>query len=413
MADLDMELIGPVEVDSELLNRPDKTFLITGQAGFLAVALHLQIPILSSGKNIAVMMSPSASGAGASFAVSNFIDEFTAAPDVDFVNEPPVNWFRQPTTERRSVSLRYVLKRIITAPDPRMDDPRQLASIVNEMRVLSNRTLRTSRNIVSLLGISWYERPSHGRYWPQLLIESAEFGTLENFVSSKQRNFQTKVMLGLDIIDGLNFLHIHGIVHCDLKPSNVLVFADSTFGAADIDINRLGIDPVAAKICDFGCSVILSDYHTDRPFQARIGTFPWMSPELELSLPIEVSLLHKTDIFSFGLLMASIFMNGCKPYQNMNPEEVTAIKLDETSGWQSVLGGVKATDTLSHLEDPFVSMVLLQTLLPNPDHRFDLESIAGYLKLALMLAISTREAEGISNEEEQSPLSGTEARNMR
>jgi hypothetical protein len=67
-----------------------------------------------------------------------------------------------------------------------------------------------------------------------------------------------------------------------------------------------------------------------------------MSPELELSLPVENDLLHKMDIFSYGLVMASVFMDGAVPYKGLNPEEVTSLKLDNATGWQNVIAEVKS-----------------------------------------------------------------------
>lgn len=400
MADLDMEISEPAAATSELLNRPDKTFSVTGQAGFFAVALHLDIPILSSARNVNSEVFPSASSTGASFEVSSFIEEFKANIGQDFVNSFASNWFDPLNSAvalgnlaQRSFNLRYVTKRIITAPGS--TDCRQLASIVNEMRVLSNRTLRSSRNIVSLLAISWFEPPSSGRFWPQLLLESADLGTLSSFVSSKELNFQTKTILGLDIISGLQFLHFHGIVHCDLKPLNILVFSHTSINHA----TSLGIEPITAKICDFGSAVILSDYNVDKPFQARIGTFPWLSPELDLSLPIENNLLHKTDIFSYGLVMASVFMDGAIPYEGLNPEEVISLKLGNAAGWQNVIAEVRSKRSLSEKENPFVSMLLLQTVLPNPDDRFSIDLIMSVLKLALLFGLSARNSERLSSEE--------------
>ena len=175
MADLELDSFEPAVPSSEIINRPDLEYAINGQAGFFGLAMLLGIPIINNRRNIEAMRGPALSGRGVSFAVSRFDSEFQALLDRDFVNLLHDWWFAPQNTGRfRSARLRYVVKRIATKPSDRFSDAQHLACIVNEMRVLSNRTLRQSRNIVALLGISWFERPVRGRFWPQLLIESAE-----------------------------------------------------------------------------------------------------------------------------------------------------------------------------------------------------------------------------------------------
>ncbi|XP_056439902.1 proto-oncogene serine/threonine-protein kinase mos [Gadus chalcogrammus] len=89
-----------------------------------------------------------------------------------------------------------------------------------------------------------------------------------------------------DIVQGLRFLHSHGIVHLDIKPANVLV--------SNGDI---------CKIVDFGSSV-----QVDRACEAGSvtpclqnvgGTYTHRAPEL---LKGE-SITPKADIFSFGITL--------------------------------------------------------------------------------------------------------------
>jgi len=383
MADLDYT---PVQSNSEVLNRPDQTYTVRGQAGFLAVALALRVPILSAKNNVTANSNLAASGSGLSFAVSRSTAEFRPNLAYDFANGPPTDWFKSKTHLGAFTIRRHVTKRIATSTEEGMDDARQLASITNEMRILANRTLRESPHIVTLFCVSWYEAPSYGRFWPQLLLECAEEGTLADYVKSKRLNFRTKVSLGLDILGGLNFLHIHKVVHCDLKPANILIFAALEAG----EFSRFGIEPFVAKLCDFGSAVILSDYQGGDPFQYRIGSFPWMSPELDLALPIDIDLLPKSDIFSFGLVMACIFMDGTIPFDNLAPKEITNLKLveigsDVASAYSTVRENIQSVASFTQGQEPFIMMLLLQTLAPNPVHRFDWKPICQYLKFGLLL----------------------------
>jgi hypothetical protein len=64
----------------------------------------------------------------------------------------------------------------------------------------------------------------------------------------------------------------------------------------------------------FGSATIMSDYHSEKPFQARIGSFPYIPPGLDLALPAELDLLPKSDTYSYGLVIAAFYMNRTTPF---------------------------------------------------------------------------------------------------
>jgi len=76
-------------------------------------------------------------------------------------------------------------------------------------------------------------------------------GTVYNFITNfnaAQINTEKEMaahiskvkLIGRDLFNGLKYLHSHGIVHCDIKPRNLLMTG------AD------GVEPISVKICDFG-----------------------------------------------------------------------------------------------------------------------------------------------------------------
>lgn len=379
------------DITSELLNRPNNKYHVQGQAEFLGLALQLRIPILSNARNIEVLAGASISGAGVSFAVSSFDNTFQAQFDLDFVNVPRDDWFQATTgvgsTRAGSADLVYVVKRIRT--DASYSEAQHLASIVNEMRILSNRTLRQMHNIVTLFGISWYEKPDGGRYWPQLLVESAELGTLDSYLRCTSVSFQTKAMLALGVLSGLNSIHIHHITHCDLKPANILIFNDPRLETKTTDGSTIRIEPVIAKLCDFGSAVIHTDYDVDKPIQGRIGTSPWMVPEMEEAVPIELKFLHSTDLYSFGLVFASILMNGRTPFANVSHESITDIKWTQTedcSAYKTVGEEIAKNAPLPATVMNVVHLILIFTLSPNPEARLGIEGLMNSVKLGFMIS---------------------------
>ncbi|SCO40934.1 related to death-associated protein kinase 1 [Fusarium fujikuroi] len=380
---------------TELINRPDKTYAVKGQAEFLAVAVALDVPILSAQNNVIASMNILSAGAGASFAVFASAEELSLDADEDFINATPGvrDWIQKAKDSQKF--RRYVTKKIVTAQGVASDSP-QLAAAINEIRVLSNETIRQCDFIVSMLAISWSESPSVGRFWPQVLLEAADEGTLAEYLYSNKADFKSQLAISMNIGRALQFLHAHGIVHADLKPTNVLVFT-SGFDEHQHDLlDKTGLPPIQAKLCDFGYAVILDDYKSENMFQARIGSLPWMAPELDAEEPIRLEDLHKTDIYSLGLLTASIFMNACTPFESLSPGDVLEIKKktpDQSgSAVEVLIENIKKKTPLAELQEEFVYAFLEGTCAHSPSERVSLSAIQSYLFLGLMQQLHTGKA---------------------
>ncbi|KAM5517384.1 hypothetical protein FOXYSP1_04335 [Fusarium oxysporum f. sp. phaseoli] len=380
---------------TELINRPDKTYAVKGQAEFLAVAVALDVPILSAQNNVITSMNILSAGAGASFAVFASAEELSLDADEDFINATPGvrDWIQKAKDSQKF--RRYVTKKIVTSQGVASDSP-QLAAAINEIRVLSNETIRQCDFIVSMLAISWSESPSVGRFWPQVLLEAADEGTLTEYLSSNKVDFKSQLAISMNIGRALQFLHAHGIVHADLKPTNVLVFTSGLDEHQHDLLDKTGLPPIRAKLCDFGYAVILDDYKSENLFQARVGSLPWMAPELDAEEPIKLEDLHRTDIYSLGLLTASIFMNGYTPFESLSPGEVLEIKTrpPEQSGSAvaTLIENIKEKTTLTEQQEEFVYAFLEGTCAPSPSDRVSLSAIQSYLFLGLMQQLHTGKA---------------------
>jgi serine/threonine protein kinase len=100
-------------------------------------------------------------------------------------------------------------------------------------------------------------------------------------VTAGEDHCRLKPGIAVDIIrgclSGLSSLHSEGIVHCDLKPANIMVKRTGT-----------------KKIVDVDSSCMISE----GPFQNR-GTPYYMAPELQLEKPITLA----ADVASLGYLL--------------------------------------------------------------------------------------------------------------
>lgn len=92
-----------------------------------------------------------------------------------------------------------------------------------------------------------------------------------------------------EILQGLNFIHSCGIVHADIKASNVLL----TKTIDELSSNS----EISVVIADVG-----SSSHTDKLFSLRIGTQEYLSPEAILTVDYSTP----TDIWSAMCLVYEI-----------------------------------------------------------------------------------------------------------
>ncbi|HEY7332017.1 MAG TPA: serine/threonine-protein kinase [Candidatus Limnocylindria bacterium] len=106
------------------------------------------------------------------------------------------------------------------------------------------------------------------------------------------------VGVALDVLAGLEPLHAHGLVHCDVKPGNVMIGADGT------------------KLIDFGIARPL-----DGPVAGAtsIGSLHAMSPEQLRGDGLGPS----SDLFAVGVLLYEC-LTGTVPFPGATPDEVAA-----------------------------------------------------------------------------------------
>ena len=102
-----------------------------------------------------------------------------------------------------------------------------------------------------------------------------------------------------NINEGLRVLHQAGIIHKDLKPSNIM----------------LADDEKSVAIIDFGISSVMNDAGS------IVVTKTGMTPEYSAPETFKNLFLEESDYYSFGITLFELF-NGYAPYANMSAEEI-------------------------------------------------------------------------------------------
>ncbi|GJY02059.1 G-type lectin S-receptor-like serine/threonine-protein kinase LECRK3 [Tanacetum coccineum] len=157
------------------------------------------------------------------------------------------------------------------------------------------------KNLVRLLGYC-----AEGKSERLLVYEYMSNGTLADrlFKSERLPEWSERVQIALDVARGILYLHEEcetPIIHCDIKPQNILMD-----------------DFWTAKISDFGLAKLLNPDQT-KTFTMVRGTRGYLAPEWQKNYPISV----KVDIFSYGIVLLEIIC--CRrnmEYQVANTEEI-------------------------------------------------------------------------------------------
>src|SRR6185503_10845882 len=116
-----------------------------------------------------------------------------------------------------------------------------------------------------------------------LALEYVEGRTIQELLANRRLLRTEFVNLAVQLAEALEYAHQHDIVHCDIKPANVMV-------------NALG----QAKLLDFGLAKIVQLRLGEGVRGGDIvGTPGAMSPEQALGQPLD----FRSDVFSFGSLL--------------------------------------------------------------------------------------------------------------
>ncbi|KAG5724543.1 putative serine/threonine-protein kinase [Termitomyces sp. T112] len=139
-----------------------------------------------------------------------------------------------------------------------------------------------------------------------------DYGDITAFL--KRHNDSNRAVLSFDVAQGLQFLHKNGIVHGNLKGTNILV-------------NQMG----RACLVDFGLSMIIDTMKINAysSESSTGGAVRWQAPELFDPERDDVRSTEASDIYAWACVAYEIF-TGQIPFAHLNRNTVIITKI--TSG---------------------------------------------------------------------------------
>jgi eukaryotic-like serine/threonine-protein kinase len=207
--------------------------------------------------------------------------------------------------------------------------------------------------------------------------------------------------IALQMTRGLGYAHAKGIVHRDVKPSNVILLPDDN-------------DRIVVKIVDFGIAKLLPSANLKNQSQTAtgdiVGSPLYMSPEQCMGDNVDA----RSDIYSLGCTLFEM-LSGHPPFHGLNAMEtvmmhqnrpVPSLAVSRFFRAQSPAGSLDCLDGLDAL--------IAKMMAKRPEQRYQtMEQVAhdiGRLKLGKSIAKSTGAAEdaGLSAEAESDDLAEEE-----
>lgn len=143
----------------------------------------------------------------------------------------------------------------------------------------------------------------------------------------------------LQLCEALAYIHGYGLIHRDLKPTNVMV-----------DEDRI------VRLMDFGLAKYISDDGAVTADGRLVGTFRYMAPEQILGEKLDT----RTDLYSLGVILYEL-LSGRPPFEAKTPYEL----------WQKVLETeAPQLQSVNTRGDRVLSRVAHRLIRKEPDDRF-------------------------------------------
>ncbi|HEY7415860.1 MAG TPA: serine/threonine-protein kinase, partial [Ktedonobacteraceae bacterium] len=180
----------------------------------------------------------------------------------------------------------------------------------------------------------------YGRYksWLYLVTPYIAQGALDERLAAGPLSYDEAGEVLQQLADALQFAHEHGVIHRNIKPSNVLL-----------------AEGMHAYLADFGLVKSRGEAQSLTRSSILVGTPVYMAPEMA-----DGRVTPASDIYALGVLLYQM-LTGQLPFQGDTPLATARKRLHEVPVLPS---------TLNPAIPPAVDDVILRVLEEDPDKRF-------------------------------------------
>lgn len=198
------------------------------------------------------------------------------------------------------------------------------------------------QHVVQLLDVGWDATP------PYYVMEYMDHGSLEDRLKAGPMPIPEAVTMARNIAQGLARAHDRGILHCDLKPDNIMLDEEGN-----------------PKLADFGQSRL------KREHAPALGTLFYMAPEqADLSMVPDA----RWDVYALGVILYRM-VTGKLPYLTKDGGESVASQgavENRLRAYSQLIHDSPAPKDHYHVRgiDSGLRRIIDRCLAANPKHRF-------------------------------------------
>ncbi len=193
----------------------------------------------------------------------------------------------------RTVAIKMMQKRL-------EHNAQQIQLFINESNTLS---LLSHPNIVQVYSTDLTDKTKY------IVMEYVEGITLKKHIDHRGALPEREVIYyASQILTALEYIHSKGIVHCDIKPQNIILLQNGKIKVTDFGIARLD------------AMLDTSEEKSD----VALGTVYYVSPEQAQGKAPKPS----SDLYSLGVMLYEAMTNQL-PFYNSNPTEVAKMHISK------------------------------------------------------------------------------------